>query len=344
MDTNFFPTSAGWHLRMLAGLFFLLIVCNRNGQAQHTVKPAAAPAQRLRIVAQDGTGNYRTVQAALDDVPPHSKKEIRISIRKGIYREKLRLDSAKENVTLMGEGPFNTILTYDDHPGMVNPQGDSINTRNSYSFRIQGGNFTACNIGFRNDAGFTAGQAVALEVQGDHARFYNCTIIGNQDILFLNNPASTQYYKDCYIEGTTDFIFGAATAWFDHCHIHSKKNSHVTAASTPQEHNYGFVFNECVLTGDTAIHNASLGRPWRPYASVIYMHCYFDRHIRPEGWSTWNNTDSYKTTRFAEYKCYGPGAGISGRLPWTSQLTDTEAGNINVMMVLGWLPEPARDN
>ena len=299
--------------------------------------------KRLRIVAADGSGEYRTVQAALDDVPSNSKEEIFISIKRGVYREKLHLDSTKVNVTLTGEGAFNTILTYDDHPGMVNPQGDSINTRNSYSFRILGDNFTARNIGFRNDAGFSAGQAVALEVQGDHARFYNCNIIGNQDILFLNNPNSTQYYKDCYIEGTTDFIFGAATAWFENCHIHSKKNSHVTAASTPQEHRFGFVFDRCVLTGDTSIHNASLGRPWRPYASVIYMYCYMDRHIRPDGWSNWNNTDSYKTARYAEYRSYGPGGSPAGRVNWAKQLTDKEAENINVMMVLGWLPEPIWD-
>jgi len=298
-----------------------------KGSADHSARPAW-------IVAQDGSGKFRTVQAALDAVPLSNKEAVSIFIKKGVYHEKLRLDSTKNFVTLMGEGPFNTVLSYDDHPGMVSPAGDSINTRSSYSFLVKGDDFTARNIGFRNDAGFTAGQAVALEVQGDRASFVNCNIIGNQDILFLNSPRSHQYYKDCYIEGTTDFIFGDATAWFDHCHIHSKKNSHVTAASTPKEHPYGFVFSDCVLTGDTSIHNASLGRPWRPYASVIYLHCYIDRHIRPEGWSTWNNTDSYKTSRFAEYKCYGPGADIASRVPWARQLTDTEAQNINILMVL----------
>lgn len=291
------------------------------------------------VVAADGSGDYRTVQAALDAIPLHNTKKIEVFVRNGVYREKLHLDPTRDRVQLTGEDPFNTILTYDDHPGMVNPKGDSINTRNSYSFLVAANDFTAAHICFRNDAGFTAGQAVALEVRGDRAIFSDCRIIGNQDILFLNSPDSRQYYANCYIEGTTDFIFGAATAWFEHCHIHSKKNSHVTAASTPAEHPYGFVFYDCVLTGDSSIHSASLGRPWRPYASVAYIHCYIGQHIRPEGWSAWNNTDTYKMSRFAEYKSYGPGAGIAARLPWTRQLTDEEVKRYTKDIVLGdWKP------
>ncbi|HMH21890.1 MAG TPA: pectinesterase family protein [Puia sp.] len=297
-------------------------------------------AQKKMIVAQDGSGNFRTVQAALDAVPVHNKTAITIFIKNGLYREKLLLDSTKDFVTLIGESRWNTILTWDDHPGMVSPKGDSINTRSSYSFMVRGNDFSAENISFRNDAGFTAGQAVALEVQGDKEVFIGCRIIGNQDILFLNSENSRQYYRDCYIEGTTDFIFGAATAWFEGCHIHSKKNSHVTAASTPQQHPFGFIFHDCILSGDTAIHNASLGRPWRPYASVNYLYCYIDGQIRAEGWSNWNNTDSYKTARYAEYKNYGPGADTKARAVWSHQLTDEEAQKITIKNVFGdWQPE-----
>jgi len=284
---------------------------------QEKNRPDAQP--RKWVVASDGSGNYRTVQSALDAVPLHNKTAVTIFIKNGVYREKLHLDSTKDFVTLAGESRWNTILTYDDHPGMVSPRGDSIDTRSSYSFIVWGNNFTAENITFRNDAGFTAGQAVALEVHGDKEVFKDCRIVGNQDILFLNSEHSRQYYRDCYIEGTTDFIFGAATAWFEDCHIHSKKNSHVTAASTPREHPFGFVFHDCRLTGDTGIHNASLGRPWRPYASVIYLGCFIDRQIRAEGWSNWNNTDSYKTARYSEYKNYGPGANPATRAPWSHQ-------------------------
>lgn len=175
------------------------------------------------IVAQDGRGNYKTVQEALNAVPVNNKKRIIIYIKNGIYKEKLHLDTGKNFVELIGESRFNTILTYDDHTGKISAGGDRIDTRSSYSFQITGDNFMACNITFRNDAGFSAGQAVAVEERGDKAVFMNCRFIGNQDVLFLNSDKSRQYYKDCYIEGTTDFIFGAATAWFENCHIHSKK-------------------------------------------------------------------------------------------------------------------------
>ncbi len=123
-------------------------------------------------------------------------------------------------------------------------------------------NFTAENLTIQNDAGFAAGQAVGLQVHGDKALIRNCRIVGNQDILFTSNDNSRQYYENCYIQGTTDFIFGSSTVWFQQCHIHSRKNSHVTAASTPQEHAHGYIFNDCVLTGDTALNKVSLGRPF----------------------------------------------------------------------------------
>jgi pectinesterase len=296
--------------------------------------------QRKIIVAKDGTGNFKTVQEALNTVPLNNKNPLTIFIKNGIYKEKLHLDSSKNFVTIVGEDKFKTILTYDDHPGKTDAHGDSINTRSSYSFIIKGNNFSARKITFQNDAGFTAGQAVAAEVDGDKASFYDCRFIGNQDVLFTNSETSRQYYKDCYVEGTTDFIFGSATVWFEHCHIHSKKNSHVTAASTAKEHPYGYIFNDCVLTGDTSLHNVSLGRPWRPYASVTYIHCFIGEHIKPEGWSNWNNTDNYKTTRYAEYKNYGPSADPSKRVSWSRQLDDEEIKNFTLKNIFGnWNPK-----
>jgi pectinesterase len=298
-----------------------------------------AQATKKVVVAQDGTGDYKTVQAAFDAVPANNKRAINIYIKNGIYQEKLHLDSGKAFVTLTGADKFNTILTYNDHTGKVSPKGDTINTRTSASFFMKADDFTAENVTFQNDAGFTAGQAVAIEVDGDKAAFNNCRFVGNQDILFTNSDNSRQYYKNCYIEGTTDFIFGSSTAWFERCHIHSKKNSHVTAASTPKEHAYGYVFNDCILTGDSSLRSVSLGRPWRPYASVTYIRCYIDRHIRTEGWSAWNNNDNHKTARYAEYKNYGPGANTASRLSWTRQLSDDEAKSITIETVLNkWKP------
>jgi pectinesterase len=308
----------------------------------HLIIVSCLPAlcqSKNRTVAQDGTGNYTTIQSALDAVPLNNKNEIIIFIKNGIYKEKLHLDSSKNFVTLLGQNKFETILTYDDHTGKVSPKGDTINTRTSTSFVVKGDNFSAQNVTFQNDAGFTAGQAVGLEVQGDKAILKNCRIVGNQDILFTSSDKSRQYYENCYIEGTTDFIFGSSTVWFERCHIHSKKNSHVTAASTPKEHPFGYVFYDCILTGDTVLNKVSLGRPWRPYAAVAYLHCYIDRHILPEGWANWNNTENYKTTRYAEYKNYGPGANTALRVSWSVQLSEEEAKRYSLKTVFrDWNP------
>lgn len=292
------------------------------------------------IVAIDGSGKFKTVQEALNAIPVNNKKPVTIFIKNGIYKEKLHLDSSRNFVTLIGEDKFQTILTYDDHTGKISPKGEAINTRTSWSFIINADNFTAKNITFQNDAGFSAGQAVAVESDGDKAIFKNCRFIGNQDVLFTNNEKSRQYYESCYIEGTTDFIFGSSTVWFERCHIHSKKNSHVTAASTPKEKEFGYIFNDCVLTGDTSLHNVSLGRPWRPYAAVVYIHCYIGEHIISQGWSNWNNTDNYKTTRYAEYENYGPSSDPAKRISWSKQLTNEEIKKYTFENVFHeWKPE-----
>lgn len=319
-------------------LILLLTVLVLDVPAQK-VKPF--PDRVQKTVAQDGSGDYTTVQAAFDAIPKNNKTPVTIIIGAGIYKEKLLLDSTKDFVTLIGSNKFNTMLTYDDHTGKLSPKGDTINTRTSWSFKMLANNFTASNITFQNDAGFSAGQAVAVEADGDKATFHNCRFIGNQDVLFINNGRQT--YQQCYVEGTTDFIFGSATAWFEQCHIHSKKNSHITAASTPPEKKYGYVFNDCILTGDTSLHSASLGRPWRPYAAVTYMHCFIGEHIKPEGWSNWNNTEYYKTARYTEYKNYGPSADAAKRVNWAKQLTDAEAGELTVQKFFGdWFTIPVK--
>jgi pectinesterase len=303
------------------------------------VSLASAAQTKKMIVAKDGTGNYKTVQAAFDAVPLSNKRPIVIYVRNGVYTEKLRLDSSKNNVTLVGEDKFKTILTYNDHTGKLSPRGDTINTYTSESFLMKANDFKAENITFQNDAGFTAGQAVAVQVAGDRAIFRNCRFLGFQDVLFTSNPISWQYYERCYIEGTTDFIFGSSTAWFEQCHIHSKKNSHVTAASTPQQNPFGYVFNDCVLTADTSLNSVSLGRPWRPFASVTYLNTYIDRHIIPKGWDNWRNPENEKTARYAEYNSYGPGGSREKRASWIRQLTDEEARRYTLKNVFpNWNP------
>lgn len=322
-------------MKRLALLFmYLLFVCVPGYARSH-----------YYIVSKDGTGNFKSVQQALNAIPENNQTPDTVFIKNGIYREKLHLDHSKDFVTLMGENRFKTILTFDDHSGKVSPSGDTIRTKTSYSFLIEANNFTAKNLTFRNDAGINAGQAVAVDVNGDKAAFINCRFIGNQDVLLTDSRSSREYYKDCYIEGTTDFIFGFATAWFEHCHIQSKKNSHVTAAATPQDHPFGYVFYDCVLTGTPDVTAADLGRPWRPYANVAFIHCYLGQDIKPEGWSNWHHTNSYETARYAEYENYGPGADTSARVSWSHQLTDDEVRKYTIENVLGkWMPPGYRCN
>jgi pectinesterase len=292
------------------------------------------------IVAQDGSGDYKTLQAALDAIPSNSAKPVTIRIRKGIYKEVITVDATKRFISLVGEDPQNTILTFDNHAGTRLPNGDTLNTWTCASTVIYGNDFHAENIAFENNAGFTAGQAVALRIEGNRASFKNCRMTGNQDVLFLSGSGVKHFFKDCYIEGTTDFIFGAATAVFKNCHIHSRKNSHVTAASTNSIIPFGFVFFNCRLTADSNINKVSLGRPWSPTASVTYLNCWLGDHIIAEGWNNWKNPANEATARYAEYKSSGPGANPEKRVKWAKQLTDEEAAKYTIKNILGdWNPE-----
>ena len=293
------------------------------------------------MVSKEAGARFSRVQDAFDAIPQHNKKKYTILIRNGVYKEKLYLDSTKTNITLQGEDPFNTILTFDDHSGKRTPSGEVINTATSYSFLQEGADFTAKNLTIENSAGYAAGQAVAMHTMGDRITFMNCRFLGNQDVLLTGKRGTRHYFANCYIEGTTDFIFGPSIAWFEGCHINSKKNSHVTAASTPKEQAFGYVFNNCVLTTDSVnVNKVTLGRPWRPYASVAYINSYLGAHILPEGWDNWRNPENEKTARYAEYRSFGPGANPSGRYQWTKQLTEEEVKQYTLQNVLGdWNPK-----
>ena len=299
-----------------------------------------ATAQAKITVARDGSGNFNTVQEALNSIPSGNKKPVTILIKAGIYKEVITVDATKENIRFLGDGATKTILTYDNHAGTTLANGDTLNTWTCASVFIYGNDFHAENISFENTAGFTAGQAVAIRIEGNRASFINCHFKGNQDVLFLSGSGVKNYFRDCYIEGTTDFIFGAATAVFKNCHIHSKKNSHVTAASTNSIIPYGFVFFDCRLTADSNINKVSLGRPWSPAASVTYLNCYLGPHIVPEGWNNWKNPANELTARYAEYNSSGPGANVSSRVKWARQLSKEEAEKYTVKNILGkWEPE-----
>ena len=308
-------------------VIFLLITCMQSRS------------QQKWTVALDGSGDFRSVQAALDAVPEGNSKQVTIRIKKGIYREVIVVDARKSFITLVGEDKSNTILTFNNHAGTKLPNGDTLNTWTCASFFIYGNDFKAINLSFENNAGFNAGQAVAVRVEGNRASFINCRLTGFQDVLFLSGSGVKHYFRDCYIEGTTDFIFGAATAVFENCHIHSKKNSHVTAASTNSIIPFGFVFFDCKLTADSNINKVSLGRPWSPTASVTYINCWMDKHIIPEGWNNWKNPANEATARYAEYNSTGPGANPTSRVKWAKQLTDEERKKYTLKNILGeWDP------
>ncbi|MDR2361921.1 MAG: glycoside hydrolase family 88 protein [Prevotellaceae bacterium] len=272
------------------------------------------------VVAADGTGDFCTVQEAVNSVRNYRpEKRTVILIKKGIYKEKLVIPASQTNITLVGEDVNQTVITWNDH-AKINNMG----TFRTYTVLVQGEGFIAENITFENNAE-PLGQAVAVHVEADCVIFRNCRLLGNQDTLFTGTDGSRQYYEHCYIEGTTDFIFGPATAWFEGCTIHSKKNSYVTAASTGAGRPFGYVFNGCTLTAAEGINKVYLGRPWRPHAAVVFMRCTLGAHILPAGWDNWRNPDNEKTARYAEYKNTGEGATVHDRVGWSRQLTTAEA-------------------
>ena len=271
------------------------------------------------VVAKDGSGDYKYIQDAIDAIRAFTPMRITVLIKNGVYKEKVLIPAWITDITLRGESVENTIITYDDHAGR-----GKMGTFDTYTMRIQGNNINVENLTIANTAG-PVGQAVALHVEGDRLVFRNCRLLGDQDTLFASGEGSCQYYVDCYIEGTTDFIFGPATALFQNCHIHSKKDSYITAASTPSWVKWGYVFKNCRFTAAEGVKEVYLGRPWRDYAKTVFINCAFGPHILPVGWHNWSRPEAEKTVFYAEYNNSGPGAATAARVPWSHQLSKKEA-------------------
>ncbi|MBW8684669.1 pectinesterase family protein [Chitinophaga rhizophila] len=291
------------------------------------------------VVAKDGSGNYRTVQEAINAVADDSDEITVVFIKNGTYKEKLVLPETKINVHFIGESVTGTILTYDDYASRKDSAGNNIGTSGSSSFFIYGAGFRAENITFENSAG-PVGQAVAVRVTGDRAAFINCRFLGYQDTLYTHGADSRQYYYKCYIEGTVDFIFGAATAVFDSCTLYGKLGGYYTAASTPEHKSFGYVFLRCNITGDAPAGSFYLGRPWRPWAKTAFIGCELAATVTPAGWNNWGKTDNERTTCYAEYNNRGVGAAVTGRVSWAHQLTTGEARQYTIDNILsGWKPQ-----
>lgn len=284
------------------------------------------------VVALDGSGDYSSIQAAIHNSPSFPYQRVLITIKNGIYHEKVRIPEWNTKISLIGESKENTIISYDDYYGKINLGRNS--TFLTPTLLVEGNDFKAANLTIQNTAG-AIGQAIALSVVADRVVVSNCIILGNQDTLYTSGEGFKQYFKDCFIEGTVDFIFGSATAVFDNCTIRSKSNAYVTAASTPESSKYGFVFMNCKLTADEKATEVYLGRPWRINAKTVYLNCEMGNHIRKEGWNNWSKADAEKASFYAEYNSSGPGSHPENRVTWSHQLKKVEVQGYTLENILG---------
>jgi pectinesterase len=347
----------GTHLKGAGRVMFARLVVDELRKATPELAPALRAEPRNpnpttaedrinAVVESDVSSTHTNLQDAIDDAPDNGTNAYCILIKPGTYEGQFIVPKQKRHIQLIGEDVTNTVLTYSLN---VN----ETNSRTLMPFKgtgviVLGDEFSAENMTFQNTSG-DHGQALALRVDGDRAVFKGCRVIGWQDTLMINN--GREYYTNCYIAGRVDFIYGSATAVFDRCEIHSRNGGHVTAASTPKEKPFGFVFMSCRLTGDpqpwtsadgrpantNSPPKADLGRPWRPFASVTYLNCEMGDHIKPEGWNNWRNPTNETTARYAEYNSTGPGANPAARFKWTKQLTDEEAKAFTIQNILGGL-------
>lgn len=298
------------------------------------------------LVAIDGSGDFRSIQEAINAAPCNSRETILINVKAGTYKEVIRIGKNKSFIRLVGQGMDQTIITFDNYAGKLNDQGEKLGTGNSASVFIDGDDFVAEGITFENSyyqPGLDAPgrQAVAVNTSGERSKFIGCAFKGYQDTLYVREGSS--YFLDCYVEGDIDFIFGAAQAVFKKCIIHSlfggsdEDNGYVTAASTKASDTYGLIFDECILTGDDEMpnHTVYLGRPWHPSArtasvcsATLFINCEMGAHIKDEGWSVMGEV-SPETERLYEYNNIGEGAFIN---PSRRQLTEEEIQGIKAII------------
>lgn len=282
-------------------------------------QPAPAAMKAIRVVvARDGSGNFTTIQRAIDHAPPEGNGRLIIAIRPGVYRQRLVVPQDRPRVTFLGLGkdPSDVVITYN----MSAKEAGS--TFVSSTVNVQGTEFQARNVTFENTYG-SGSQAVALSIHSDRASFHHCRFIGWQDTLYA--AYGRQYYDHCFIEGAVDFIFGNAAAVFDHCVIESAGNGYITAQSRVIPNGpTGYVFYHCRLIAKNPGVRAYLGRPWRQYSRVVYINCWMGSQIRPSGWNNWDNPANEKTAWYAEYGSTGPGARPQDRVKWERKLSASE--------------------
>ena len=300
-----------------------------------------APDQPYReiTVSQDGKGDFTSIQEAINSTRDLGPSEVIIRIKKGTYNEKIEIPSWKHKLTLIGEDRQNTVITNNDFSGKIDPQtGKKLSTFTSYTVLVEGDDIHIKNLTIKNSS-CGEGQAVALHVEGDRFFIEDCDILGCQDTIYTATEGSRQLYLNCYIEGTTDFIFGEATAVFKNCTIKSKRDSYVTAAATPKDQEFGYVFIDCKLIAAEDVKEVYLGRPWRSYAKTVFLNTEMGSHIKPEGWNPWKGDAMFpnkeETAYYAEYNSSGAGAAPDKRVAWSHQLSPEQAKKYTIPNVLG---------
>ncbi len=289
------------------------------------------------FVSRDGTCEFRNINDAIEVCRAFTDYHKVIFVKKGIYKEKLVIPAWLTHIEICGEERDNTIITYDDHANIRMPGTEHImGTFRTYTFKIDASDFTLKNITIENNAA-RLGQAVALHTEGTRICFINCRFLGNQDTIYTGSEDALLYFSECYIEGTTDFIFGPSTAWFENCTILNKTNSYITAASTRKDVKYGYIFNHCRLIAAPQATKCFLGRPWRQYGYTLFMNCDIGKHITPLGWHNWGKNTNEQTARYLEYNNTTEGKEIdfNQRAKWVRQLTKKEASQITLEAVFG---------
>ncbi|MES2476408.1 MAG: pectinesterase family protein [Verrucomicrobiota bacterium] len=288
-------------------------------------------------VSATGEEDFKTVQEAINKAPQtaSSEKPWVIFVKPGTYAERVYVQREKRHIRLIGEDAATTHISFGLFARMKGPDGLEIGTFRTPTMTIDADDFTVEKLTLANSAG-PVGQALALRVDGDRVVFRDCVFTGYQDTIFLNR--GRQYFQNCTVRGDVDFIFGGATAWFESCTLDCIRNGYITASSTPAESRFGFVFANCTIITSPDI-KVYLGRPWRPFASTIFINTKMGSGIRPEAWHNWDQPEREKTSRYAESNSHGPGAQPDKRVPWAKQLTQTEVEKITRTEVLnGWNP------
>ncbi len=295
-----------------------------------------APAALAERVFDVGTGDaaFDDVQAAVDAAVAGGEAAT-IRIAAGIWRGVVDVPPDAPALRLIGAGTQHTRIVQNHYASRIDPRtGQAFGTYGSATLFVRADDFHAEHLTIANDAG-PVGQAVALVVDGTRASFDDVHLLGHQDTLYLRNAGTRAWFRDCRIEGTVDYVFGAATALFERCALHSIGDGYVTAPSTPADQAHGFVFRDCTLTAAPDVSRVYLGRPWRPHGATRFETCRIDAPVPAEGWHDWGKPDNQATARFAEHGNTGPGSALDGRVSW---LRDTASAPDTATLMQDWRP------